>query len=247
MALLFPVALIFGAIAGILLHKIIGWYIEGTISGLECALIGGLYIGLVVSILTLKLVIAGMLFLALIFFLVMPNLMGKHSAQKFEDNRINLFRQTITADPTNLAARSKLASALHGQGKLDEAIQELTELVSLAPNDTSEVYRLKQYNEEKEHRQLSPIICPSCGHANSPERTRCEECEGNLRLSNEIKEWLAHGGLKQIAVSTAITIAIITVIAFGLSALSAIGKVCVIALILIIVILAQLIHAYRNS
>ena len=245
------VVMFFAIIAGILLHKIIGGYIEGSTSGFQVMLSAGLFIGLLISIITMPASpVSGLIaFLIIAFFagvaVIKPRL-EQRDAQRFEEGRISEFRRSIASDPRNLAARSYLVKALEGQKRYDEAIQELSELLKMAPSDRAETYHLETLLKKREEHKAPPITCPSCGHKNPPDRTRCINCEGEMRLLSEIQRWLKSGGMKQIVITWVITAAIIGFIALGLSTLSVIGRILIIALLLLVVILAELIYAHRQ-
>lgn len=236
----------FGVVAGILLHKIIGWYIEGTIGGMQCIIVAGLYVGLVISIVTLNIFVAALLLAALVLLLLISKRQEQKITRDLQDDQITQYRTVIAGDPQNLAARSRLAEVLREKGMLDEAITEMTEVVRLSPESRREAYRLNMFIEEREEQKAPPITCPSCGHRNPPDRTRCANCEGDLRLLSELKKWLAQGGLRQIAVTWAIAIALITVMMFALSALPLQVRLVLTGLFLLAVILLYLVRAYRN-
>lgn len=240
------VAVFFGILAGLLLHKMIGSYVEGAIGGLECILIAGLYLGLVISVITLHVPAILVVLVLFALVLVLPRWRERKTAQSFHDERVEQFRSAIASDPLNMAARSRLAEELHKIGRFDEAIAEQTQLVQMAPGNLAEARRLEQLIREKDERISLPIICPSCGHKNPPDRTRCAECEGELRLTSELKRWLMQGGIKQIAVIWAITITVMTIVLFVFSALSLYGRILIVALFLLVVVLAELLYAYRS-
>ena len=252
--MVFPIvcgAVFLGILAGLLMHRIIGLYIMNEMSGLQCVITAGLFLGFLIVFITTPSMNARILMciifvMLLIFLPILGRLLSKHEDRRFNDSRIEEYRNAIISDPRNMAARSRLAKSLHQKGRLDEAIQELSEYVRLAPQDQAEVYQLKQLMSEREERKSPPITCPSCGHKNPPDRTHCESCEGHLSLTSELKKWLAKGGLRQIAISFAISMAVITVVLLGLSKLSVIGQILVIALFLFIVLLLQVMRYYRE-
>jgi ribosomal protein L40E len=233
-------------IAGILLHGILGWYVDGTIGGFECALMAGVFLGMVLCIFTLQILPAVLLLAALIFLLILPKIRGRRMVTALHDEQIERFRLAIESDPENLAARGRLAETLYKKGRLDEAIAEYSDLVKRSPQSREEAYRLNQLVQEKEERKAPPIICPSCGHSNPPDRTHCCNCENNLRIAGELKKWLVRGGLRRIAITWAIVMAVIAVVMSALSMLPVVGRILVIALILLVVILAELVCAHRN-
>ena len=233
-------------IAGILFHGILGWYVDGTIGGFECTLMAGVYIGMVLSIITLNILPAVLLLAVLIFLLALPKIRGRRMITALHDEQIERFRLAIESDPGNFAARGRLAETLYKKGRLDEAIAEYSELIKRSPESREEAYRLNQLVEEKEERKTPPIICPSCGHSNPPDRTHCYTCENNLRITSELKKWLVRGGLKQIAITWAIVMAVIAVVMSALSVLPVLGRVFVAALILLIVLVSELVYAHRK-
>lgn len=233
-------------IAGILFHGILGWYVDGTIGGFECFLMGGIFLGMVLCIFTLQILPAVLLLAVLIFLLILPKIRGRRMVTSLHDEQIERFRLAIESDPANLAARGRLAETLYKKGLLDEAIAEYSEVVRRSPQSREEAYRLNQLVQEKEERKTPPIICPSCGHSNPPDRTRCYNCENNLRLTSELKKWLVRGGLRQIAITWAIVMAVITVVMSALSMLPVVGRIFVVALILLVFLLYELVYAFRN-
>ena len=244
-SIVFP-AVTLAIIAGILFHGILGWYVDGTIGGFECALMAGVYIGMVLCIITLKILPAVLLLAVLIFLLILPKIRGRRIITALHDEQIERFRLAIESDPQNLAARGRLAETLYKKGRLDEAIAEYSELVKRSPQSREEAYRLNQLVREKEERKAPPIICPSCGHSNPPDRTHCYNCENNLRLTSELKKRLVRGGLKRIAITWAIVMAVIAVVMSALSVLPVLGRVLVAALILLIVLVSELVYAHRK-
>ncbi|MFA6665765.1 MAG: tetratricopeptide repeat protein [Armatimonadota bacterium] len=144
-------------IAGLGLHRIIGWYIEGSISGAACILIAGIYAGAIISAIiarTMVMAITILILIALISILI-PILSGKMdraSLKSLNDEKICRYREAIEANPENLAARSMLAKTLHSDGRLDEAIEVMEELVRRTPNDYVEAGFLKKLTKERDER-----------------------------------------------------------------------------------------------
>ena len=243
--LVFP-TVFFSVIAGVLLHAIIGRYIEGVIGAVECALVAGVYVGMVVSIMSGQIILAGILLVVLVFLLLLPTLHGRRSDRALYEQQMAQFRAAIESDTHNLAARGRLAETLYKIGDLDGAIAGYEELVRMSPTSLDEARRLKYLIQEKDERKTPPIICPSCGAANPPDRTRCYHCEGYLAISGEIRKWLVRGGMKQICITSAITMAVITIIVAGLSMLSVPVRIVIVALVLIVVLSAELLYAWRQ-
>jgi hypothetical protein len=241
----------FAILAGLVLHRIIGWYIEGAVSGLHCALISAAYVGTIALIITVpSWTIRISLFLLLLgLILLLPfftETLGERNTYAYYEERIEQYRQAIAADPANLAARAALAEALYNQGRLDEAIAEMGLVVQRTPESVAEAHRLKQMQDELSEKKSPHITCPGCGHKNEPGRTRCVKCEGELRMSREIRKWLMAGGLKQIIVTWSITMGICAVVMFALSQMPILIRIWIIAFVLLVVISAEWLHIQRN-
>jgi len=243
--------LIFGLLGGLLLYKVIGLYIEGSLGAVECVLGAAAVLGAVVFIATLGTLAAKVVVAVIVLGLcgLIPVLSGrleKRSDRIYYDERIEQYRTTVEADPRNLAARNYLAEALYKQGRLDESIEELTQLVTLSPGGIPEAHRLNALIQERDERAEPSVTCASCGHQNHPSRTKCANCESDLRIMSEIRKWLMTRGLKQIVISSAVAIAAITILVSFLTMLSLPLRILVIALALMIVIGAELLYAYGS-
>lgn len=241
-----------GIIAGILFNRILGAFIEGSISGLHCVIIGGLFIGLVCCIVIspLSRVALTSAILIICLFIAMPlwrSHADKVDTKTFYDDRMNQYREAIQKDPRNLAARERLAETFYKLGRLDEAIAEYTELVRIAPNASQEAYKLRLLIEEKAQHQSPPVTCPNCGHANPSQRRTCEQCESSLSVSTELVRWLLAGGLRQVVISTSIGVAAITLVGIILSVLAVPGRIALIAFTGFVLLSAELIHIIRQS
>lgn len=236
-----------GIVGGIVLHSILSLYLEGGISGSLCVLIGLLYILIVVSIFALQLYVAIFLLLVLGAGLLLSQLREGGAQRRFNRDRIEQFRRTIDSDPSNLAARGRLARELYAIGRLEEAIAEQTALVTLSPHDRAETQRLRNYMEELDEKGAKPVKCPGCGHMNPHGRTKCEDCECELSALKELRKWLAGGGLRQIVITWAISMGAITLVLLGFTMLSMPARIGLAAALLIIVIVGAMVHYYRST
>ena len=207
----------FAILGGLLFHKILGLYIEGALGGLECFIVGGLYVGLLISIVTLKSYIAIPLAIGLIGLLFYSLTQDRRIIRRLYTDQIRTFRETIESDPKNLAARGRLAQALYKTGCLDEAIAEMSQVVQQSPESKHEEFLLREYVAEQAARKSPSVVCPSCGFRNSPGRTHCYNCERSLARKTGLKKWLAEGRLKQFAVTLGIAIACITILILALT------------------------------
>jgi ribosomal protein S27AE len=238
-------------IAGIIFSRILGAYIEGSISGLHCIIVGGLFIGLLICIIMspaspVNLVYAAIILLIFIALPILRSLSDRKDTHDYYDEKIRAYRAAMEADPRNMAARERLVEALYKQGLLNEAIVVCEELVLRDPANREAEYRLRLLKEEETERISPRKLCPSCGHANAPDRTHCENCEGLMSVSSEFVKWLAHGGAKKITWSSAIALGIVACVGTVLSILSVPGRIVFVALTLLIVIGAEYLYMLRN-
>jgi ribosomal protein L40E len=241
----------FAVIAGILFHRILGADIEGSISALHCIVVGGLFIGLMVSIImTPKSPSYGLVaILILLVFVAIPivtSLGEKKDTKDFYDERILKYQEAIDRDPRNLAAREKLVEAYHKLGRLQEAVAICEQLVLLDPHNKEMAYRLRLLREESEERISPRKTCPSCGHRNPPGRTHCEQCESLMSVGGEFRKWLAQGGLKRITWSFAVSMGVVALFGVIMAMLMVPGRIVFVALLLLVVITAQYIYIMRQ-
>ena len=204
-------------LAGIILHKILSLYIEQAIGSIECLLIAGAYVGLIISIITLNVLVAVPLAIALLGLLFYSITQDRRIIRRLYDDQIVRFREALEGDPKNLAARGRLAETLYKKGCLDEAIAEMTMVIQQSPDSKHESYLLREYIEEREARKSASIVCPSCGFRNSPGRTRCYHCERSIARKTGLRKQVAEYGSKRIAAMGAILVAIITIIVLALA------------------------------
>lgn len=239
-------AVFFAIIGGIILHRLIGMYIMGEAGPVECVLIIGAYIGMLISIVTLNIILAVVLLVVLIGLLLLPKLQGQRAIRSMYDEDIAHFRTAIESDAQNLAARTRLAETLYKKGDLDEAIMEMAEVVRRSPESRTEAYRLQQYMAEKEERKTPPVTCPSCGQRNPSERMRCYNCESSLSISSELVKWLKLGGARQIVITGAIALAVVTVAMVGLSMIPFIGRIIIVCAFLFLLSIVFLVRMHMN-
>lgn len=241
----------FAILAGFAVNRIIGWYIDGSISGVKCVSTIGLYIAVIALMIatpsmTLRISLAFFLFALILLLPVMSDHYGNHNNHLFNEEKIERHREALRRDPTNLAAKSKLSELLYEQGRLSEAIDELRQVVQHSPGSTSEAYRLKSMERERDEKKTPQVTCPTCGQKNPTGQRRCSNCEGELSMGREIRKWLQEGGLRQIVITSSITMGICAVVMFALSMLILPVRIGVVALLLIIVICSEALYIHKN-
>lgn len=237
----------FAIIGGLIFHKLIGMYVVGDITPMQCVFTAGIYIGMIISIVTLKLLTALVLLILLIGLLVIPKLMDRRQLRTLYDEKTEQFRAALADDPQNLAARERLAEMLYKQGHLDDAITEMAEVARRSPDARQNAYRLEQWVKEREERKAPPIVCPSCGHSNPSGRTHCYNCEASLSVSVELAKWLRHGGAKEIAVTSAIAFGVITLVMAGLTMLPMAMRVVIICAVIMVLLIVFYVRMHFDS
>jgi hypothetical protein len=245
-ALIGMLAGVLGILGGYVVYKVVGWYIEGTMSLLHCVLVAGFYVGAIFSLMAHSYILAVLQVAVVANILFFPKFHDRRMLRAMYDEDIYQYRRSIAADSRNLAARERLAETLYKKGLLDESIAEYGDLLSCSPQDRKVAYRLKQLMELRNERKNPSITCPSCGFTNSPGRTRCYHCEGDLSVLSEMKKWLANGGMKQLATTWAIGTAASTIILFTLTLLPLPIRIALCALFLVIIISAQLLYVWLH-
>lgn len=239
-------------IAGILFHKILGMFIEGAMSAEQFIFTGAIYLVAAVIILItpsviLKLILAVLVAGAFIFLPHLGQYLNKRETTNYYNEHIERYREAINRDPKNLAARSFLVDSLSKEGRLDEAIDEQTELMRLSPNDTEGAHRLKVLIEDREEKIAGIIVCPHCGFRNHGGRKVCQNCENQLSFSDDLRKRLTEGGKKQIVSTFAVFAGVLTVMVLATSGFSALSRIFIILLVMAIIILTQIMYFYRKS
>lgn len=110
-------------IAGLILHKLIGMYLLNELSPMMSVIVIGIYVWLIICLVTLKIALAIGLLVPLIAILALPGVANRRSDRLLDEEKMEQFRAAIESDPGNLAARNKLANTLYKVGNLDEAIE----------------------------------------------------------------------------------------------------------------------------
>lgn len=240
-----------GIIGGVLLGRMVGAFIEGNISALESVVVGGIFLVLLVMVVLSRNAMSTLLYIVLILLLIFgwPAVvegLNKVQDKRFYQERIHHFREVLESDPLNLAARENLVDALYREGYIDEALREQSELVRLAPNDSSAVRKLEWLKEEVEQRKGLLVICRKCGHENRKGDVRCRKCESRLAVSGELVEWLSGSGFKHVALAWCVALVMITLVLFAASALPASIRVSLSLALLIAVLGTEFFYVYRR-
>jgi hypothetical protein len=238
---------LFGILTGIVFHRILGAYIEGGIGAYGCVVVGGLFLVLAGSVVVFHswplLVLMGLL---VALTPLLRRRVEKLEDRRYYDERIGQCIEALQADPRNLAARGRLADCLHKEGRLDEAIEQYTDLVRISPSSREEAYRLKQLIQERDECRDPLITCPKCGRKNPKSRLHCAGCEASLAPGDRLKQWLEGVSGKQFVRLASIAAGCVVLILFLGSLLSPTARLVAILITLAILGIAFVVNTYMN-
>lgn len=234
-----------GILMGLLMHRIIGEYIDGAISAHGCVVYTGLLMGLLSSVIVFRswwllLVVS----IAGVVWLIFSKRTEAQDRCRFYQERISTCREALKADPKNLAARSRAADALYKLGQLDEAIEQYSQLVHLSPGCTEETHRLRLLLREREDKRAAFVLCPTCSHRNPIGRLRCTECEASLENAERLNAWLQGASFSRyLSLLTAWATAVTVVLFLG-SILSPIQQMIAVLTIMLVALIAFLVRMH---
>lgn len=238
---------LFGILTGIVFHRILGAYIEGGIGPYGCIIFGSLFLVIAGAVVVFH---SWVIFVLMLLLVALTPLLGRRVEKaenaRFYTERIEQCIEAIRTDPRNLAARTRAAEALYKLDRIDEAIEQYSEVVRLAPRSIEENHRLRQLIRERDERRDPPIACPACGHSNPGSRLHCVNCEASLAPADRLRSALESASLKQFVRMCSIAIGCITLVLFLGNMLSVTGRIVAVTAILIILLTAFLVNAYSN-
>lgn len=234
-----------GILVGLLAHRVIGDYIEGAISAYGCIVYTGLLIGLISSVAVFRswwllLTVS----IAVAVWLVLSKRTEVSDRSRFYEERVRQYREALEADPNNLAARSRAADALYKLGHVDEAIEQYSEVVRLAPGSTEEAHRLKQLLRERDDQCVTSVLCPECRHRNPKGRLHCADCEASLETANRMRISLEAASLSRYLSLIAAWATVVTVVLLLGSALSPIQQMVAASTVMLVVLIAFLVRMH---
>ncbi len=229
----------FGILTGFVLHRIIGAYIEGGIGVYGCILSSALFLALAGAVI----IFHSWVILLIMGLLVALTPLLRRRVEKAENDRyytgqIEQCIEAIKLDPRNLAARSRAAEALYRLGRMDEAIEQYSEVVRLAPRSIEETHRLKQLIRERDERRDPMVICPICRHSNPGSRLHCANCEASLAPTDRLRACLEGAGFRQFVRMLSVAVGGVTLVLLFGSLLSPVGRVVAIGIVIIVLLIA---------
>lgn len=182
-------------LAGYPVYRFIGWWIEGSITGAEVAVLLFTYIGLMGLLL-----MSGSAWLALMAIVLMVSgvamvpwlgeRFNRRALRKIEEEEMYRARDVLAVDPENHIVRVVLAEKLYKLGRLEEAIEHLEYAVSSSPAiSRMERGKLQSWKRELEFAQHKLVLCPMCGAENPGEARRCIQCGSPMQPLSALKEW----------------------------------------------------------
>lgn len=182
-------------LAGYPVYRFIGWWIEGSITGGEVAVLLFTYIGLMGLLL-----MSGSAWLALMAIVLMVSgvamvpwlgeMFNRRALRKIEEEEMYRARDVLAVDPENHIVRVVLAEKLYKLGRLEEAIDHLEYAVSSSPAiSRMERGKLQSWKRDLEFAQRKLVLCPMCGAENPGEARRCIQCGSPMEPLSALKEW----------------------------------------------------------
>jgi len=202
-------------------YRFIGWWIEGSLTGGELAVLVLTYIGLMGLLLVSN--SAWLAFMALLLLVsgvaLMPLLgevFNRRALRKMDEEEMYRARDVLAANPENHLARVVLAEKLYRLGRLDEAIEHLEYAVESSPAISRlERGKLQSWKREQAFAQRKLLTCPMCGAENPGEAQRCVQCGGSLETFTALKEWTVREQVVQKVLRAWLGVmAILTVLGF---------------------------------
>lgn len=201
--------------------RFVGWWVEGSVSGLELTLLIGTYFGLLMLLFFSNSAWITMMALVLLIFglFLMPYfgaMLNRKALRKIDEEEMYRARDVLVADPANHLARVVLAEKLHKLGRLDEAIEHLEYAVENSPVISRlERGKLQAWKREQAFEQKKLRLCPMCGAENPGEARRCIQCGSAVEALVALKEWAAEERVvHQVLWLWLIVMAVLTVLGF---------------------------------
>jgi len=200
-------------LAAVVLVVVRFWWAEGYIGASEAivlfAVFGGLLFGLFASQnelarwLTL-IPLAGAALWSLY-------LLKAGSLRSYYRQKARQYEAAVDADPSNVAARTKLAEALYEIGDAKRAIAEMQIAVELNPQyAVSERRALQRWQEEERLRETGNVLCYRCGQENRRGSRLCAKCGTELRYYRTVGQALKDNIHVFATVSAAVALAAIS-------------------------------------
>lgn len=182
-------------LAGYPVYRFVGWWIEGSITGGEVAVLVLTYIGLMGLLL-----MSGSAWLALMAIVLMVSgvamvpwlgdMFNRRALRKMDEEEMYRARDVLAVDPENHIVRVVLAEKLYKLGRLEEAIEHLEYAVSNSPAiSRMERGKLQSWKRDLEFAQRKLVLCPMCGAENPGEARRCIQCGSPMEPLSALKEW----------------------------------------------------------
>lgn len=239
-------------IAGILFNKILGAYIEGSITILQFIFVGAAFMVAAVSVMfvpsiILKIIIISLIIAIFSFESHISKWFNKRQMTNFTEEDIKRYLAAIESDPENLAARGFLVDALRSLGRYDEAVDEQAILLGHAPDDAQEKYRMKRLLEDREENITGISICPHCGFRNQSGLRVCRNCEEKLFFMDDLKRKLADGGGRRFTIVFIIFIGILALLIISTQGMMLSFRIILIAFLILLVIFSEIMFFYRKT
>lgn len=198
--------------------SLIHWAIQGDVDVIS-ALVGicvGLALGL--TAITAKepymppLILAGVLVTSIAFPVVRTTL-NKRALDQIDIEAIEKAYEQLRLQPTNAAAKFKLAKTIYNKGMpahalalAEDAIQGMPE--AIFPEENRILKSWRHYRIAPN--QKGPLACVDCGVYNQPGMTHCQRCRAPFLLDNARGSWVGRSlARKFIAAWVSIMVALV--------------------------------------
>lgn len=240
---------LFGYFAALLFYRILGWYLDGDISGSQFVIFSTFFFAALILIFLAPFMLKVLIFLMMVGAIVgLPYIQRKFLSVRdlriFQNEKIEQYRAAIALRPDNVAARQMLAEELWNTGNVDEAIEAYQEVVRLSPS-VDHSNRLAKMMKEREELALVMRPCPNCGHRNPAKQPTCSRCGGSTSFAKSLTQAFNPDDLKRIVKLTAIVMAILAIPLFIFSQLSLPYRIFVVCVIILVFLIAVLVRIFR--
>lgn len=185
--------------------KMIGWYLEGGVEPVMVIASIGLYLGLMVALITaptgFKVIIFLILFVSALAMPWLGELADEIALKRMEEDQYRSYIRALEEDPRNATARIALAEVLHKRGNLDQAIEHLDWTLQAYPSMSLRLRpRLESWKRERQRVGVPPpIICHRCHAENPAGAFSCHQCGRSFGAASGIQQRIQEeGGTKVV-------------------------------------------------
>lgn len=148
---------------------------------------------------------------------VLSSRLDRRALVEMDNEDIRKYKLALEHDPRNAAARSFLARVYLKQKRYDEAIEQFQLALEAYPDSIEDQRLLKKAVRERQQAEAEGVVCPACGAINPPGAHTCGGCEAALRPPGFLQFVTQPQNLKHIAITSALTLGVITLLGITMS------------------------------